>query len=169
MEQLTSYKPQSRTSKLKLEQLCQLPLVLVGFSKGCVVLNQIIHELPNYFPEPHSQEMNSPTSVKVMRSEERIFLQQIKAIYWLDSGHSGEREAWVTAAPLLHSLAQLGAEVHVHVSPHQVCCPIRPWIGEEKREFVHQLRGMGVRVSDRLHFGDQPRSLSNHFRILNEF
>ena len=168
-------KSQGTTLDLSLEQIYQLPLVVVGFSKGCVVLNQIVHELPNYFPMPSKQDIDPKASSsnggegRDSGLEERLFLERIKSIYWLDSGHSGDKEAWITATPLLQCLSQVGAEIHVHVSPHQVCCPSRPWIGEEKREFVRQLREMQVKVVDTLHFGDQPRSFEYHFKILNEF
>ena len=33
---------------LTLAHLLSLPVVLIGFSKGCVVLNQMLHELSNY-------------------------------------------------------------------------------------------------------------------------
>ena len=50
--------------KMELRSAILLPIVLVGFSKGCVVLNQVLHELVNYVtidpniaqmaPYPHS-------------------------------------------------------------------------------------------------------------------
>ena len=50
--------------KMELRSAILLPIVLIGFSKGCVVLNQVLHELMNYVtidpsiaqmaPYPHS-------------------------------------------------------------------------------------------------------------------
>lgn len=34
--------------RLPFRNVFELPLVMVGFSKGCVVLNQVVHELVNY-------------------------------------------------------------------------------------------------------------------------
>lgn len=149
--------------RISKEAMFSLPLILIGFSKGCVVLNQLVHELGKYV---HLQEEAQGTSnIEQLRS----FVHQIKAIYWLDAGHSGEKEAWVTDDHLLDHLAALGAKVRVHVTPHQVKCPARPWIGEEEKAFVTKLKKRGVDVEDTLHFGDDERSLEKHFRVLDAF
>ncbi len=98
------------------------------------------------------------------------FLKRIEHLYWLDSGHSGEGDAWVTDRDVLSGLAQLGGViVHAHTSPHMMRCPKRPWIAEEERAFVSTLRELGVEVCDKMHHKNEPRSFRNHFRILNEF
>ena len=278
----------------------ELPLVLVGFSKGCVVLNQVLHELPNYItavdhahlrvpshqsstsslhhPPSHHRKTPSISSVSSLSSMEdgpthkpalsnpqspitakrktqdnsgssgtgnnaqqchastpsspamshsgssihrhpsvsslsseqgephrrsrsrspmifsrsgssssasqgrrviplteedisriRHLLGRVRAMFWLDAGHSGGHGAWVTDDEHLRCLASLGTEVHVHVTPRQVCDPNRSWIREEEREFVDKLRYYGVTVSETLHFEQEERSLHNHFRVLNVF
>ena len=143
------------------EMVYDLPVTLIGFSKGCVVLNQLVHEMGNYLNE------NSDSKIDDKKMES--FLKQIKCIYWLDSGHSGERECWITDTELLKYLVQLKVDIFVHVSPHQMKCTQRPWISEEEREFVDYLRQMGIDVKETHHFSDQPRSLLNHFKILKRF
>lgn len=200
-------------------ELQKLPVVLVGFSKGCVVLNQIVYELVNFVsfpnrsystgsngrgshsPSPHdsprssgivygnhvprpsprtsprtsprSSPLPSPSSSPVISFQtmmaSRDFVARFKALYWLDGGHSGTGGAWVTDDELLMILASLRATVHVHVTPHQVNDPHRPWIGEEKTEFVAKLRKFGATVTDTLHFKDDEPSLEKHFRVLEEF
>ena len=90
-------------------------------------------------------------------------------MYWLDAGHSGGCGAWVTDEDLLRCLASQNIEVHVHVTPQQVCDPNRCWIREEEREFVDRLRYYGTTVTEVLHFEHEERSLENHFRVLNQF
>lgn len=97
------------------------------------------------------------------------FLRRIKAIYWLDAGHSGGQGAWVTDSELLSMLASLGSEIHVHVTPQQICDPHRVWIGEEEREFVDKLRAFGASVFERVHFEQEERSTERHFGVLDEF
>lgn len=99
------------------------------------------------------------------------FLKQIVRIFWLDSGHSGDQgEVWITDGEILQTLSdQLTIKVYVHVSPLQINCPNRPWIGEEERLFVDTLKELGVEVVEMVHFKDESRSLLNHFRILKEF
>ncbi len=107
------------------------------------------------------------TEEDVMRL--RQLLGRLKAMYWLDAGHSGGCGAWVTDDELLRCLASLNTEVHVHVTPQQVCDPNRVWIREEEREFVDKLRYYGASVSELIHFEQEERSLENHFRVLNNF
>ena len=275
--------------RLPMKFVFELPLVLIGFSKGCVVLNQILHELVNYMTQDHNhlhvpschsscsslhhhhRKTPSISSISSMSSTEdgpsstahskpplsnpqspvitkrktdaasnsssplmsqshsgtsihrhpsisslssepgdkeyprrsrsrspmlysrsgssssasqgrrviplteedvqrlQQFLGRLRAMYWLDAGHSGGCGAWVTDDDLLRCLASLNVEVHVHVTPQQVCDPNRSWIREEEKEFVDKLRLHGTSVTEVLHFEHEERSLENHFRVLNAF
>lgn len=150
--------------ELSEETVYKLPLILIGFSKGGVVLNQILYELGNYI-KPGSPDKEGDED----KDRLSVFLKQIKSMYWLDSGHSGEENAWIKDASLLHHLACLNPEVHIHVTDYQMKCPQRPWIGEEERQFVEVLKEMGVKIIETHHFHDKPRSLMYHFKILNVF
>lgn len=167
--------------------LSSLPVVLVGFSKGCVALNQFVFEVGYLFGGVDVKEHGDPESAQhlskpkrfsdtpfnlsdVQKEKERSFLKRVTDWYWLDAGHSGSSGAWVTNESLLqHFLTLGGATVHVHVTPHQVRCPQRPWIGEEERLFVYRLRQLGCRVEEKLHFEDLEVTLENHFRVLEVF
>ncbi|XP_030066363.1 UPF0565 protein C2orf69 [Microcaecilia unicolor] len=126
---------------------------LVGFSKGCVVLNQLLYELNE---AKIDKDINS-------------FITNIKAMYWLDGGHSGGSNTWVTCPRLLKGFAQTGITVHTHVTPYQVQDSMRSWIGKEHKKFVQILTEYGVQVNNQLHFADEPPSLDNHFRVHNVF
>ncbi|XP_077979209.1 mitochondrial protein C2orf69 homolog [Glandiceps talaboti] len=131
----------------------ELPIVLVGFSKGCVVLNQILHELDN-----------------AKRDSEVVeFLGRWKDLYWLDGGHSGELETWITDTNLLQGLADLKVNIHVHVTPFQVLDPNRPWKGKQERQFVDKLKDMGANVEETLHFEGEGISFKNHFKVIETF
>ena len=143
----------------------RMPVTLVGFSKGCVVLNQILHELNNYVErDHHNAETSAPRMEKISQ-----FVRTFNAFYWLDSGHSGDHEAWITDDRVLKTLAGLKAEIHVHVTPYQVRCPQRPWIGEEEKVFVEKLRSFGANVHETLHFEHDGRTLGKHFQVLEVF
>ena len=62
-----------------------IPLVLVGFSKGCVVLNQIVHKLDHVLHHHHSASNGA-----IGGFDDCDFLKLVKEIYWLDSGHNGK-------------------------------------------------------------------------------
>ncbi|NWY02741.1 CB069 protein, partial [Nothoprocta ornata] len=126
---------------------------LVGFSKGCVVLNQLLYELKEAKKDKNTD----------------AFLKNIKAIYWLDGGHSGGSNTWVTYPEVLKELAQTGIEVHAHVTPYQVFDTMRSWIGREHERFVQILEELGVEIDDQLHFADEAPSLDNHFRVHEVF
>lgn len=128
-------------------------LALVGFSKGCVVLNQLVYELPGAHSDP---EMSN-------------FLQCVTDMYWLDGGHPGGSETWVTDKQVLRELASSGVSVHAHVTPYEVCDPMRAWVGREHSHFIKTLEEFGACPSKKLHFKDEPPSIENHFRVIQEF
>ncbi|XP_060793273.1 mitochondrial protein C2orf69 homolog isoform X2 [Neoarius graeffei] len=128
-------------------------LILVAFSKGCVVLNQVVHELASVRTNP----------------ELRQFLDSISDMYWLDGGHPGTGDTWVTDKQALGELASSGIAVHAHVTPYEVCDPTRAWVGREHRCFVKTLGELGARISQNLHFEDEPACIANHFRVIEEF
>ncbi|XP_060731773.1 mitochondrial protein C2orf69 homolog isoform X1 [Tachysurus vachellii] len=136
---------------------CPLPegfsLTLVGFSKGCVVLNQMVHELASARTDP----------------ELRQFLDSISDMYWLDGGHPGTGDTWVTDKWALAELASSGVALHTHVTPYEVCDPARAWVGREHRCFVKTLEELGARITQNLHFEDEPACIANHFRVIEEF
>ncbi|KAK1165959.1 hypothetical protein AOXY_G12460 [Acipenser oxyrinchus oxyrinchus] len=130
-----------------------LALTLVGFSKGCVVLNQLVYELRGARADP----------------ELAPFVASITDMYWLDGGHPGGSNTWVTSQEALKDLASSGIGVHSHVTPYEVCDPMRAWVGKEHKRFVRVLRELGVPIVDKLHFENQLPSLEQHFRVLEEF
>ncbi|XP_056321272.1 LOW QUALITY PROTEIN: mitochondrial protein C2orf69 homolog [Danio aesculapii] len=128
-------------------------LTIVGFSKGCVVLNQMVYELAGARANP----------------ELKLFLDKVSALYWLDGGHPGGSETWVTDKCALGALASSGVAVHAHVTPYEVRDPMRAWVGREHRHFIKTLEDLGACVSHKLHFEDEPASIDNHFRVIQEF
>lgn len=128
-----------------------LPIRLVGFSKGCVVLNQILFEL------------------ETDDVEEKEFLSQINAMYWLDGGHNGSQDTWITDDILLRKLSSYPWELYSYVTPYQVDDPMRAWIGKEHNKFVSKINKFGGKLHNVHLFMDQPASIGNHFDVLNHF
>ncbi|KAL6032893.1 hypothetical protein STEG23_035628 [Scotinomys teguina] len=126
---------------------------LVGFSKGCVVLNQLLFEL-----KEAKKDKNIDT-----------FIKSIRTIYWLDGGHSGGSNTWVTYPEVLKEFAQTGITVHTHVTPYQVHDPMRSWIGKEHKKFVQILEDLGMQVTSQIHFAKETPSIENHFRVHEVF
>lgn len=130
-----------------------LSLTLVGFSKGCVVLNQLLYELPGALADPHMAP----------------FVRRVSDMFWLDGGHPGGSDTWVTDREVLKELAGSGISVHAHVTPYEVRDPMRAWVGREHGLFVQTLEELGACPSNKLHFEDEPPSISNHFRVITQF
>ena len=131
------------------------PITIVGFSKGCSVLNQIVHELSGV-----TAGINTRLNDVVSR---------ISTMYWLDGGHSGETNTWVTDDKYLYNLAKHIPSIKVHVTPYQVEDGTRPWIGKEEKMFVEKLRSLGANIKVKLHFADKEPSLFYHFKLLESF
>ncbi|XP_017765188.1 PREDICTED: UPF0565 protein C2orf69 homolog [Eufriesea mexicana] len=129
-------------------------LTLVGFSKGCVVLNQLLHEF-HYYQNKLEPDIDI-----------NHFINLIESMWWLDGGHAGSKDTWIIEKSILESFAKLRIEVHVHVTPYQVQDPHRRWIGEEESHFCNILKNIGVPINRTLHFADKPRSLQHHFNVL---
>ncbi|XP_046397906.1 mitochondrial protein C2orf69 isoform X2 [Ischnura elegans] len=132
-------------------------LTLVGFSKGCVVLNQFIYEF-------HYLKTLTPDDDTMMR-----LVTRIRDMFWLDGGHAGGKNTWITSRSLLETLTRLGIGVHIHVTPYQVQDERRPWIRKEEKAFGELLRRLGAPVSRTLHFESQPPTLCTHFDVLTAF
>ncbi|XP_049584901.1 mitochondrial protein C2orf69 homolog [Syngnathus scovelli] len=128
-------------------------LTLVGFSKGCVVLNQVVHELAGALADPGLSD----------------FAASLSDMFWLDGGHPGGSETWVTDRRLLGQLAASGIGLHAHVTPYEVRDPARAWVGREHAAFVKTLEEFGARLCHKIHFADEPPSIENHFGVIGEF
>lgn len=128
-------------------------MVLVGFSKGCVVLNQMVYELAGARANPKLAP----------------FVERISDMYWLDGGHPGGSETWVTDKRALRELASSGVAIHAHVTPYEVCDPMRAWVGREHQRFIKTLEELGACVNQKLHFENEIPSIENHFRVIQDF
>lgn len=134
------------------ENVC--PIRIIGFSKGCVVLNQFVFEL-------HLMDKNETI---------KRFVNQLKAIHWLDGGHSGGPEnTYVTQDNELRRLAALSCEIFIDVTPYQIKDTMRVWLGKQEAKFYKKLKQFKARVHRTVHFESEPGSIENHFKVLEEF
>lgn len=154
-----SAKLKAKTNKKLYEpiadSLMELPVVLIGFSKGCIVLNQFLYSIK-------SLEVNPDDDVLSL-------VRRVKEMYWLDGGHAGGSNTWVTKESVLKALKEWDIQINIHVTPYQVLCSARPWIGKEEKVFRETLKRLGVDVMRKIYHADQPSSLEMHFGVLEEF
>ncbi|KAI4486858.1 hypothetical protein M0802_012278 [Mischocyttarus mexicanus] len=133
----------------------KINLTLMAFSKGCVVLNQFLYEFQYY----QSQSIPDTSMIN--------FINNIKSIWWLDGGHGGSKDTWITDKSVLESLAKLKVDIHVHVTPYQIEDTSRPWIAIEESNFCNTLQSLNVPIQRTVHFKNKPRSIIIHLNILN--
>ena len=130
---------------------------LVGFSKGCVVLNQLLLELSrlNLACRASARTPSSDTNGAVAQPAAR-FASSVQRWVWLDGGHNGSAPVWLqdaaavstfTEAPLAElelaaapTRSPTPVHVHVAVSPYQMRDSRRPHIGRQCARFCELLR-----------------------------
>lgn len=132
-------------------------LTLIAFSKGSVVLNQLIYEF-------HYIKTLTPDDCSMMR-----LVSRIRAMYWLDGGHSAPKNTWITSRSLLETLERLNVSIHVHVTPYQVLDDRRPWIRRDEKAFTDLLKRLGANLTRVLHFDSGTTNLFTHFEVLEVF
>lgn len=121
------------------------------------VLYQFIYEF-------HYLKTLTPDDLTMIR-----LLSRIKEMYWLDGGHGGAKNTWITSRSLLETLTRLTINIHVHVTPYQVQDERRPWIRKEEKTFTELLRRLGAPLTRCLHFDTSVANLFTHFEVLQVF
>lgn len=141
-------------------------LTFIGFSKGVVVLNQMLHEL-------HALSSSDLELKKQYDAEEIIkFSGKIERMVWLDGGHNGGKDTWINDEAILETIARkTDIKIDIKVTPYQVKDSRRPWIGKEETRFRTILgTKFGLLNTGRLRrelcFENEDANIENHFRIL---
>ncbi|KAF2368695.1 hypothetical protein FHG87_000542 [Trinorchestia longiramus] len=136
-------------------------ITLVAFSKGCVVLNQLVTEI--YLMSELSEQ------------DKRLygdFLQKVDEMAWLDGGHQGREGTWITNPNFIKKLVSVlpRLQITIHVTPYQMHDAFRPWIGNECRRFESLCREVGARVSSTMHGADHSTcDINTHFLALDAY
>jgi hypothetical protein len=169
--------------------------IILGFSKGGVVVNQLVTELsrwasgsttpaaadvprpaagPRPPPHPTQSHLLAPT-----RSSDDL-LSSISELHYVDAGLN-RAGAYVADRAVIgrireHVVRRAGDKTRLrfalHGTPRQWCDPSRPWIREEKDAMVQVLADEARRsegrlvLSEKLYFEGRPRSLLMHFEVL---
>ncbi|XP_055346879.1 mitochondrial protein C2orf69 homolog [Paramacrobiotus metropolitanus] len=135
-------------------------LYIVGFSKGCVILNQLLHEAP------HILDKDGSAGLPV--------LSKVKKLYYLDSGHASTVDFWVTDDQAVHAFVNLTSldAVHICNTPYQTERPGRPYYKLQLNLFADICRNLKVLKQQILLFGSKPFdqvTLEDHFQVLKLF
>ena len=143
-----------------------LPVLAIGFSKGGVVLNQILAELAQ---EPAEDEMDEA------EAEASGWLRRLRQVHYLDVGVQ-TAGAHLTQRELIAALGRRAATagtplpaICVHGTPRQWRDPSRPSIRGEMILSVDLMREAGLQVHAHEYLEHEPRSMAMHFDIVRCF
>ncbi|KAK9826567.1 hypothetical protein WJX74_003334 [Apatococcus lobatus] len=148
----------------------ELPTILIGFSKGGVVLNQVVAELAVWASEREAiKDAATPSAAASAPANLKQFFETIQELHYLDAGLNC-RGAYPTDPEAVSHLGRLATPPRfmLHGTPRQWEDRHRPWIRNEKDRFLALLGLAGLSMRQRLHFEGAKPSLLMHFQILQE-
>jgi len=158
------------------KELCDLGrTVLVGFSKGGVVLNQMLAELSAGTAKSSSSELQLQEDGDMSNgnsqddSEKRVLIDEV---HYVDAGLNS-RGAYLTHPEIIENLSGMqehrrdrALKVFLHGTPRQWRDRRRKWVGDEKDRMVALMRKNKMSVTERIYMEEEEASLAMHFRCL---
>lgn len=135
----------------------KLPIILCGFSKGCVVLNQFCAELSSFI-DPGFESLKE-------------FLTQIKHIFWLDGGHSGTSNSWITTEEIIQHIKKFEWSCYVYITPYQLKSQ-KIIAVQEYESFIALLKKINVNIKNIYYFQERENGeydVNLHFELLKHF
>ncbi|CAO2835259.1 unnamed protein product [Amaranthus hypochondriacus] len=158
--------------------------IILGFSKGGVVLNQLVTEL-GYSDIKCTEDLPKPASFpgttenQIVPLSRESFLDSITEIHYVDVGLNSPG-AYVTDGAVIERIAKQLIERDkyicfvLHGTPRQWSDIRRPWIREEKDKFRQILACEGqksngkLKVYENTYFSEVFPSLQMHFEIIEQ-
>ncbi|KAK3277288.1 hypothetical protein CYMTET_14695 [Cymbomonas tetramitiformis] len=152
--------------------------ILVGFSKGGVVLNQVLSELVHL--EGLGSAMKEETAGSPDASGGNVHdlkqledtAKHISVLHYVDVGLNS-RGAYPTDPRVLNVVPQIAASrpfrMAFYGTPRQWEDPRRPFMKAEKDRCLKLLSEAGARCTHRMYYENEPLSLEMHFAIIDDF
>ncbi|KAI3439726.1 uncharacterized protein J3R85_004362 [Psidium guajava] len=165
--------------------------VILGFSKGGTVLNQLVTELSHFetaspgHPSFAGQELSGHETseiragTQILPSSKGSLLNSIQEIHYVDVGLNSSG-AYITDPNVIGKLSQRfvqrahGLHFILHGTPRQWCDRNRIWIRREKDRLLHLLKsesqkaGGKIQVAEKFYFADRPPDLEMHFMVIEK-
>ncbi|KAK9740704.1 hypothetical protein RND81_03G054500 [Saponaria officinalis] len=156
---------------------------ILGFSKGGVVLNQLITEFSflnnRNWEDPKQAKLSEFPRNQIIPNSTESFLDIVTEIHFVDVGLNAPG-AYLTDDTTIERIAERLIERDkrmrfvLHGTPRQWNDKRRAWICEEKNKFCHLLELCAKKTEGRLdvaemtYLVDRPPDLQMHFQIIEE-
>ncbi|DAZ97750.1 TPA: hypothetical protein N0F65_009030 [Lagenidium giganteum] len=160
--------------RLSLPNVLERPIHVVGFSKGGVVLSQLVTELAalSFGRHPRDSDNNSDEASSAQLAARTLF-RAVSSMHWLDAGNGSLRGVFPSNDTSLRSLRDFRElKLVVHVTPYQYCSSDRRWIRKEAHSFVERLKQLQTGahlIKYYEHESATVPSLHTHFSLLRDF
>ncbi|XWS77316.1 hypothetical protein CRYUN_Cryun01aG0250500 [Craigia yunnanensis] len=165
--------------------------LILGFSKGGTVVNQLVTELgslENKSPVNPSHVREQPGVMELSGVQEEIqiiprtkesLLNSITEIHYVDVGLNSYG-AYITDQNVIRRISKRlvdgapGIRFLLQGTPRQWCDSRRTWIRDEKDKLYHLLEsearrsGGKLKVCERFYFADRPPDMQMHFEVIEE-
>ncbi|KAK4271032.1 hypothetical protein QN277_019787 [Acacia crassicarpa] len=161
--------------------------IILGFSKGGTVLNQLVTELgfSDVGSIEKSPHLGQPVDTKfpafdeshIVPKTKEAFLNSINEIHYVDVGLNSTG-AYLTSGDVIKGISRKlmqgapGVRFMLHGTPRQWSDKWRGWICREKDALLHLLEseshksGNKLQVYEKYYFADRPANLQMHFEII---
>ncbi|KAL4024354.1 hypothetical protein IC575_012702 [Cucumis melo] len=183
-------KPGSQETTIPTLSGCTPETVILGFSKGGTVVNQLVTELGS--KDLIAADENLPLSKQESGVEcskldenqfipttEHSFLKSITEIHYVDVGLN-THGAYLTDPEVIKRISSSliqesrGIRFVLHGTPRQWCDRRRVWIRDEKETMTSFLEsealrsGGNLQVYEKFYFADRPADMQMHFEIIEK-
>lgn len=165
-----------------LHAAAKLPLLLLGFSKGGAVCNQLLYELAaigkrgNRAAPPSSASASqvsksglfTAASGDSSASPALQLLAQVREVHLLDAGLPSHG-AYITDPAVAKALAmrQSSPRIIYHGTPRQWRDPGRTWLAHEKDRSVACLAAAGITIQEQEYLCNESPTLKTHFGVVD--
>lgn len=146
-----------------------LPIVICSFSKGCIVINELCHEL-TFLNKADNVELFDNETGRGLFRELCQFKARVRHLIWLDGGHCGTSNAWIVCKEVVETIKRENYSCYVYVTPYQMMSS-KKWAVEEYKRFVRLMLDANVNMRNEYLFQDKEEDydIDVHFDILREF
>lgn len=144
----------STETSIKIGAFVDRPTHLVAFSKGCVVLTQLLYDLGRRGDDTMSK-----------------WFDNVRHITWLDSGHNGAAELWPVSADIMKDFSKSFPTIslHAYATPFQLKRASHPRARSEFDLFRETLQLIDCKHHCGTLLEDHNNDMMTHFRILDVF